>query len=41
MSRKLIDLRHFPGFFPLTALCLLLLYTPLIIVMVYSFKSPR
>jgi len=39
MSRKLIDLRHFPGFFPLTALCLLLLYTPLIIVMVYSFNE--
>jgi len=39
MSRKLIDLRHFPGFFPLTGLCLLLLYTPLIVVMVYSFNE--
>jgi len=39
MKQKRIDLRHFPGFFPLTALCLVLLYAPLIIVMVYSFNE--
>lgn len=38
MKRK-IDLRHFPGFLPLTSLCLFLLYAPLIIVMVYSFND--
>ncbi len=39
MKSKLIDLRHFPGFFLLTGLCLFLLYVPLIIVMVYSFNE--
>ena len=38
MSSKL-DLRRFPGFLPLTYLCLFLLYAPLIVVMVYSFNS--
>ena len=39
MKKSRIDLRHFPGFFPLTALCLFLLYAPLIIVMLYSFND--
>lgn len=38
MANKL-DLRRFPGFLPLTYLCLFLLYAPLIVVMVYSFNS--
>ena len=39
MASKNIDLRRFPGFLPLTYLCLFLLYTPLIIVMIYSFND--
>lgn len=39
MASKKIDLRYFPGFLPLTYLCLFLLYAPLIIVMVYSFND--
>lgn len=33
------SLKRFPGFFPLTVLCLLLLYGPLLIVMLYSFND--
>ena len=33
------SVRHYPGFFALTVLCLTLLYTPLIVVMVYSFND--
>ncbi|MEM7742574.1 MAG: ABC transporter permease [Pseudomonadota bacterium] len=36
-----MDLRRYPGFFPLTILCLTLLYAPLIIVMVYSFNESQ
>jgi len=39
MARKPLDLRRFPGFLPLTYLCLFLLYAPLIIVMIYSFND--
>ncbi len=39
MARKRLDLRRFPGFLPMTYLCLFLLYAPLIIVMVYSFND--
>ena len=39
MASKTFDLRRFPGFLPLTFLCLFLLYTPLIIVMIYSFND--
>ena len=39
MASKKLNLRHFPGFLPLTYLCLFLLYTPLIIVTVYSFND--
>ncbi len=38
MAAKL-DLRRYPGFLPLTWLCLVLLYAPLIVVMVYSFND--
>jgi spermidine/putrescine transport system permease protein len=38
MAKKL-DIRRFPGFLPITYLCLFLLYAPLIIVMVYSFND--
>jgi len=37
--RKLLDLRHYAGFFPMTVLCLVILYAPLIVVMVYSFND--
>lgn len=32
---------HYPGFAPTAALCLLLLYGPLVIVMVYSFNDSK
>ncbi len=40
MSKK-IDLRRFPGFMPMTYLCLFLLYAPLLVVMVYSFNDSK
>ncbi len=40
MANK-IDLRRFPGFRPMTFLCLILLYAPLIIVMIYSFNDSK
>ncbi len=39
MSAKQHSVRHFPGFHALTWLCLFLLYTPLLVVMVYSFND--
>ncbi len=36
---KVTDMRRFPGFLQLTILCLLLLYAPLMVVMVYSFND--
>ena len=33
------DVRHYPGFLAVAILCLLVLYTPLIVVMVYSFNE--
>ncbi len=36
---KQTDVRRYPGFFPITILCLVMLYAPLIIVMVYSFND--
>jgi spermidine/putrescine transport system permease protein len=36
MASRLTDVRHFTGFSVITGLCLLLLYTPLLIVAVYS-----
>ena len=33
------DVRRYPGFLPVTILCLVVLYAPLIVVMVYSFND--
>lgn len=33
------DIKHYTGFFPLTVLCLVILYAPLLVVMVYSFND--
>ena len=32
-------IRRYPGFLPVTLLCLSILYAPLIVVMVYSFND--
>ncbi|MEM8950707.1 MAG: ABC transporter permease [Pseudomonadota bacterium] len=32
-------LRRYPGFFPMTMTCLVILYAPLIVVMIYSFNA--
>ena len=39
MRRRHYNVRHYPGFFWVTLLCLFILYTPLIVVMVYSFND--
>lgn len=39
MAFRKNDVRYFPGFLPLTYLCLFLLYAPLIIVAIYSFND--
>lgn len=41
MPGKQHNVRHYSGFSALTVLCLLILYAPLIIVMVYSFNDSR
>ena len=45
MAPKLIttgaDIRRYPGFLPVTIICLILLYAPLVVVMVYSFNDSR
>ena len=33
------DIRRYPGFFPVTIFCIVLLYAPLIVIMVYSFND--
>ncbi len=38
-SAKAFDVKHYPGFLGVTVLCLFILYTPLIVVMVYSFND--
>lgn len=35
------DMKRFPGFLPMTCVCLFLLYAPLIIVMIYSFNDSK
>jgi spermidine/putrescine transport system permease protein len=35
------DVRRYPGFLGATILCLVILYTPLLVVMVYSFNDSR
>ncbi len=39
MPRKPYNVRNYPGFFAVTLLCLFILYTPLIVIMVYSFND--
>ncbi|MEO1138149.1 MAG: ABC transporter permease [Pseudomonadota bacterium] len=39
MARRTHDVRRYPGFLPMTILCLVLLYAPLIVVTVYSFNA--
>ncbi|WP_306116460.1 MULTISPECIES: ABC transporter permease [unclassified Roseovarius] len=39
MARRTHDIRRYPGFLPMTILCLTLLYAPLIVVTVYSFNA--
>ena len=41
MASKARDLKHFPGFLWMTVLCLVVLYAPLIIVMIYSFNDSK
>lgn len=41
MASKTRDLKHFPGFLWVTVLCLVVLYAPLIIVMIYSFNDSK
>ncbi len=41
MAQRKNDLRRYPGFLPITALCLVLLYAPLLVVMVYSFNDSK
>lgn len=35
------SIHHYPGLLPITIICLLLLYVPLIIVMIYSFNDSK
>lgn len=41
VKKRLKDIRDYIGFFPMTVLCLVLLYGPLIIVMFYSFNDSQ
>ena len=37
--RRSLNIRRYPGFLPVTILCLVVLYAPLLVVMVYSFND--
>jgi len=39
MARSKYDIKSFPGFFPITVLCLVILYAPLLVVTVYSLND--
>lgn len=39
MARGKYDIKSFPGFLPTTILCLVILYAPLLIVMIYSLND--
>ncbi|MGI9433267.1 MAG: ABC transporter permease [Geminicoccaceae bacterium] len=41
MAKAGNDIRRYPGFLPIAILCLVLLYAPLIVVMIYSFNDSR
>ena len=35
------DIKKYPGFMPITIFCLVVLYAPLLVVMVYSFNESK
>lgn len=39
MAKQHYNLRKYPGFLGITVLCLFILYTPLLVVMIYSFNA--
>ena len=39
MASARYDIKRFPGFFPITVLCLVILYAPLLVVTVYSLND--
>lgn len=39
MTGKLPDVRHYPGFSTIMAICLVILYAPLVVVAIYSFNA--
>ena len=39
MARGKYDIKSFPGFLPMTALCLVILYAPLLVVTIYSLND--
>ncbi|MEM9581505.1 MAG: ABC transporter permease [Pseudomonadota bacterium] len=39
MARAKYDIKSFPGFFPITVLCLIILYAPLLVVTIYSLND--
>ena len=39
MRSRTADVRTYPGFLPVTIVCLVVLYAPLLVVMVYSFNA--
>ena len=39
MASRKYDIKSFPGFLPITALCLVILYAPLLVVTVYSLND--
>lgn len=39
MARRRYDIKAFPGFLPMTVLCLVILYAPLLVVTVYSLND--
>jgi len=41
MSEANLSIKRYPGFFAITLFCLFLLYTPLLVVMVYSFNDSQ
>ena len=41
MAARRYDIRSYPGFAPLTVLCLLILYVPLMVVAIYSFNASQ
>lgn len=41
MARRKHDIRRYTGFFPITVLCLVVLYAPLVVVTIYSFNDSR